>query len=164
MSEFDPPARGGVPTVSGLWVLWGVFASVVAVVTVAIPLLAPEVDTTVPAVLPAALAGAAGVGALVGMVALDRTLLAAPPADDLAAVTELRTRLVLQAAIAEAPVLLAAALTYVLGPPWLVPVAALPALVGLVVVRPSRRRLERFDATWAAGGTDVSLRRALPDA
>lgn len=141
--------------------LWWVFTSIVAVVALGVPFLVPDPDSTVPAALPVALAAAAGIGALVGIVALDRGLTATTPSDDRAAIAELRSRMVMQAAIAEAPALLAVALAFVLGPPWTATAGALPALVGLALVRPSRARLERLDARWREAGVDVSLRRGL---
>jgi hypothetical protein len=70
----------------------------------------------------------------------------------------------MQAALAEAPALIGVVLAFVLGPPWAATVGALPGLVALVLVRPRRARLARFDASWSTAGADVSLRRALPDA
>jgi hypothetical protein len=143
--------------------LWWLFLAVVAVVAVVVPLVADDPGSTVPAVLPAALTLAAGAAALVGAVAIDRGLLAARPADDRAAVAELRTRLVLQMAIAEFPALLGVALAYVLGPPWVATIGALPTVAALLLVRPRAARFERIDAAWRAGGADASLRRALLD-
>lgn len=141
--------------------LWWAFVGVVAVVAVVVPLVAEDPSSTVPAVLPAALALAAGAASLVGTVAIDRGLLASAPADDRAAVAELRSRLVLQMAIAEFPALLAVALAFVLGPPWVATAGALPALAALLLIRPRAARLDRIDAAWRAEGHDVSLRRAL---
>jgi hypothetical protein len=141
--------------------LWWTFVVVVAMVAVVVPLVAEDPSSTVPAVLPAVLALAAGAASLAGTVAIDRGLIAAAPADDRAAVAELRSRLVLQMAIAEAPALLGVALAYVLGPPWVATVGALPALIALLLVRPRASRIDRIDAAWRAGGHDVSLRRAL---
>lgn len=160
----SPNAAGdhGV-TRSSLLGLWAAFTGVVTVASIAIPLVATDMDSTVPAVLPAVLALSVGVAALVGMVALDRTLMATPPADDAAAAIELRARLVIQAAIAEAPVLIAAAMAFVLGPPWIVLAAAIPVLAGMGLVYPGPRRLARLDTAWAAAGADVSVGRALSD-
>jgi hypothetical protein len=153
-----PTAEVGLRSIAQLW--WA-FLVVVAAVAVVVPLVADDPGSTVPAVLPAALALAAGAAALVGAVAIDRGLLAARPADDRAAVAELRTRLVLQMAIAEFPALLGVALAFVLGPPWVATVGALPAIVALLLVRPRAARFERIDAAWRAGGVDASLQRAL---
>jgi F0F1-type ATP synthase membrane subunit c/vacuolar-type H+-ATPase subunit K len=141
--------------------LWWAFVTVVAAVAVVVPLVADDPGSTVPAVLPAALAIAAGVASVAGTIAIDRGLLARAPADDRAAVAELRSRLVLQMAIAEFPALLAVALAFVLGPPWVATAGALPALAALLLVRPRPARLDRIDAAWRADGHDVSLRRAL---
>jgi F0F1-type ATP synthase membrane subunit c/vacuolar-type H+-ATPase subunit K len=141
--------------------LWWAFVIVVTVVAVVVPIVAEDPSSTVPAALPAALALAAGAASLAGTLAIDRGLIAAAPDDDRAAVAELRSRLVLQMAIAEAPALLGVALAYVLGPPWVATIGALPALVALLLVRPRASRIDRIDAAWRAGGHDVSLRRAL---
>jgi hypothetical protein len=153
-----PTAEVGLRSIVQLW--WA-FLVVVAAVAVIVPVIADDPASTVPAVLPAALALAAGAAALVGAVAIDRGLLAARPADDRAAVAELRTRLVLQMAIAEFPALLGVALAFVLGPPWVATVGALPAVLALLLVRPRAARFDRIDAAWRAGGADASLRRAL---
>jgi hypothetical protein len=158
----DPQAsRRGEVTLRSVRALWLAFAAVIGLVAVLGPLLVPDPRSTVPPALTVALAATAGVGALVGIVALDRGLTGSTPADDRAAVAELRSRLVLQAAIAEAPALLAVALAFVLGPPFAVAAGAVPGFFGLLLVRPSTARLERLDATWRAAGSDVSLRRAL---
>jgi hypothetical protein len=157
----DDPSTTGETTLRSVQLLWLAFAGVVALVAVLVPFIVPDPGSTVPAALPVLLAATAGIGALVGIVALDRGLTAASPADDRAAVAELRSRLVMQAAIAEAPALLAVALAFVLGPPWAATAGALPGLVGLAMVRPSTARLERLDAAWRAEGVDVSLRRGL---
>ncbi|WP_052666940.1 hypothetical protein [Nitriliruptor alkaliphilus] len=159
MTEQAPTAGGA--TLRSVQALWLSFTAVVALAAVLVPFVVPDPDSTVPALLPTALAAAAGIAALVGIVALDRGLIAATPADDRAAVAELRSRLVMQAAIAEAPALLAVALAFVLGPPWAATAGALPGLIGLLLVRPTRSRLDRLDATWRAAGADVSLRRSL---
>lgn len=141
--------------------LWLAFAGIVALVAVLPPFIAPDPGTSVPAVLPAGLALATGLGALAGTVAIDRSLAATPPADDTDAVVELRSRLVMQAALAEAPALLGVVLTFVFGPPWVVVTGAAPGLIAMLIVRPRRARLERFDARWRSLGADVSLVRAM---
>lgn len=159
MSEHT--STSGDATLRSVRTLWLSFTVVVGLVAVLVPFLVPDPGSTVPPILPVLLAAAAGVGALVGIVTLDRGLTATTPADDRAAVAELRSRLVMQAAIAEAPALLAVALAFVLGPPWAATAGALPGLVGLLLVRPSAARLERLDAGWRAAGRDVSLQRGL---
>jgi hypothetical protein len=154
------PTEGEATLRSVRW-LWLAFTLVVAAVAVLIPLLVPDPEATVPAALPAVLALSAGVGALAGILAIDRGLVASRPADDRAAVAELRSRLVMQAAIAEAPALLAVAMAVVLGPPWVAAAGALPGLLGLLLVRPTGARFAKLDAAWRAAGVDVSLRRAL---
>lgn len=153
------PAEVGLRSIVQLW--W-FFVVVVAAVGL-VPLIAEDPASSVPAVLPAALALVAGAAALVGTIALDRGLLAARPADDRAAVTELRSRLVLQMAIAEFPALLGIALAFVLGPPWVATVGAVPAVTALLLVRPRAARFRRIDTAWRAGGVDASLQRALLD-
>lgn len=158
----DP--EGAIPgevSLRSVRALWLTFATVVGLVAAIGPFVVPDPGSTVPPVLPVALAAAAGVGALVGIVALDRGLATSAPPDDRAAVAELRSRLVIQAALAEAPALLAVALAVVLGPPMVVLAGALPGLLGLLLIRPSTARLDRLDASWRAAGSDVSLRRAL---
>jgi hypothetical protein len=164
MQESTVNQDGATPpeaTLRSVRLLWLSFTVVVALAAVLIPLLVPDPDSTVPAALPAILAAAAGAGALVGIVALDRGLIAARPVDDRAAVAELRSRLVMQAAIAEAPALVAVAMAVVLGPPWVAAAGAVPGLIGLLLVRPTPGRLAKLDAAWQAAGVDVSLRRAL---
>jgi F0F1-type ATP synthase membrane subunit c/vacuolar-type H+-ATPase subunit K len=160
--DAGPPEAAG-RSIGAMTQLWAAFVVVVAAVAILPPVLAPDPGSTVPAVLPALLALAGGAGALVGTIALDRGLAATAPADDDAAVAEFRSRLVLQAALAEAPALLGVVLAFVLGPPWVATVGALPGLVALLRVRPSTARIERFDEAWRAQGADVSLRRALQD-
>lgn len=140
--------------------LWaGVLGGLVVIAVIVLVLADAEPD--VPAILPAALVAAAGVAAIVGVEAVDRTFGAAPPEHDRAALTEYRVRFFLQVAIIEAPVLLAVALAFVLGPGWIVTVGILAAIVAMLRVRPTMARLRRFDATWQAAGHDVSLERAL---
>ncbi|MFP4312046.1 MAG: hypothetical protein ACLFS9_08730, partial [Nitriliruptoraceae bacterium] len=98
---------------------------------------------------------------LVAVLAIDRVFAATPPADDTAAVAELRTRLVLQSVVAETLVLATTVLAAVLGPRWNVAIGGLGAVAILLYIRPRPSRLERFDAAWAAQGSEVSLTRAL---
>jgi hypothetical protein len=139
--------------------LWAA-ASAAVVVLAGIVLATSTASSTVPAVLPAILTAAVSLGAVGAVVAVDRTFVSSPPADDAAAARELRTRAYGQLAILEAPVLLGVGLGFVLGPPWVVVVAAGGALAALVLTWPSRRRLGRFDDAWRAAGSDVSLLRA----
>jgi hypothetical protein len=155
----DPP----VDDLRSLQLVWWAFVGAVTVLALAVPVLAAGTSSTVPASLPAALTLAVGAGALISVLAIDRGLTTRPPGDDRAAVTELRSRLVLQLAVAEAPALLGVALSFALGPPWIVAVAALPTLLALLRVRPSRRRIDRLDQAWRAAGGKASLRRALID-
>lgn len=120
-----------------------------------------DADSTVPAALTVVLTVAVAVGALAGVMAVDRTFAASAPADDATAIQELRTRAFLQLAILEAPVLLGVALGFALGPPWVAAVGAAGALVSLAVSRPTRDRLARLDGSWRAAGHDVSLLRTL---
>jgi hypothetical protein len=164
MQEATVTQDGTTPpeaTLRSVRLLWLSFTVVVALAAFLLPFLVPDPGSTVPAALPVTLALAAGAGALVGIVALDRGLTAARPADDRAAVAELRSRLVMQAAIAEAPALLAVAMAVVLGPPWVAAAGAVPGLVGLFLIRPTPARLAKLDDAWRATGVDVSLRRAL---
>jgi F0F1-type ATP synthase membrane subunit c/vacuolar-type H+-ATPase subunit K len=104
---------------------------------------------------------AVAVGALAGVITVDRTFAASAPADDATAIQELRTRAFLQLAILEAPVLLGVALGFALGPPWVAAVGAAGALVALAASRPTRGRLAGFDGSWRSDGHDVSLLRTL---
>lgn len=156
-------ASPGTPT-TGVWsslaALWWACLGVALVAAGVAPFVVTDPDTTVPAALPVVLAASFGIAALVGILALDRGLAARPPADDQAAVTELRMRLVLQGALSEVPVAFAVVLAVVVGPPWVATVGALPSLLALLRVFPGRARLARLDAAWHAAGADVSLRRA----
>lgn len=119
-----------------------------------------DADPDLPAVLPAGLIAAVGVAAIIGVEAVDRTFAAGAPADDRAALVEYRVRFWLQIALLEFPVLLGVAVAVVLGPGWVVIVGMAAAVVALVRIRPSVRRLRRFDHTWQAQGHDVSIERA----
>jgi hypothetical protein len=65
-----------------------------------------------------------------------------------------------QLAVLEFPLFLGVAMGFVLGPPWIVLLAAVGALAALAVTWPTRSRLARFDAAWQAAGHDVSLLRS----
>lgn len=132
--------------------VWWAAASVVTAVALVVPVVVPDPETTVPAALPAVLGVTTAVAALVGVLVLDRGLLARRPADGEDAARELTARLVMQVALLEAPVLLAVALAAVVGPPWVVLPGALPALAGLLVLHPGRARLARLRARWDAAG------------
>ncbi len=155
----SPPSQ--VPLLRSIRLLWAGFTGALAVIAFVVPAVVPDAGSSVPALLPIALAATAGLGALAGIDAIDRAMAAATPRDDRAAVAELRSRLVMQAAIAEAPALLAVALAFVLGPPLAATAGALPGLIGMLRVRPSTARFDRFDQAWRAAGLDASLRRAL---
>ncbi len=138
--------------------LWAVlFLGVLALAGV-VTFLAPT-TATLPAVLPAALAAAIGAAGVVGVLALERLFAASPPSDDGAALAEYRTRLVLQAVVAEATVALAAVLAFVFGPAWVAAVGGAFAAAALLLTRPSQARFRRLDAAWAAAGADASLVR-----
>lgn len=123
-----------------------------------------DVDPRLPAILPLALALAIGGAGYIAVTAIDRIFAASPPANDDAAIGELRTRLVLQAVIAETVVLLATIVAFTLGPRWTVALGGLAGAMILLRVRPHGRRLARFDAAWQRAGHDVSVRRALRSA
>jgi hypothetical protein len=160
MAGTSSPSRTAVHrSLTRLWV--GVAVAVVALAVVVAA--TSDADSTVPAALPAVLTAAVAAGAAAGVAAVDRSFAASPPADDAAAVQELRTRAFLQLAILEAPLLLAVALGFTLGPPWVVAVGAAGALGALAIARPTRGRFARFDAAWQAMGNDVSLLRALDE-
>lgn len=156
MDERQDPLRS-------LQMLWAAVLACVVMVAVIVVVVA-QASPELPAALPALLVAALGVAAFVGVEAVDRTFAGAPPADDQAALVDYRTRLILQVAILEAPVLLAVALAFVLGPGWVVLVGAATTVIALLRVRPSLTRLRRFDHAWQSAGRDVSLERAVHQA
>ncbi len=120
-----------------------------------------DVEPRLPVALPLLLSTAVAVATFLAVVAIDRIFAASPPADDRAAVGELRTRMVLQAVLAETLVLVTTILAAMIGPRWNVTIGAVAATGILLWVRPRPARLRRFEAAWAAAGADVSLTRAL---
>jgi len=120
-----------------------------------------DVEPTLPVALPLLLSTAIACATAVGVHAIDRIFAASPPADDAAAVGELRTRMVLQAVLAETLVLVTTILAALIGPRWNVAIGAAAAVAILLWVRPRPARLRRFEAAWAARGADVSLTRGL---
>lgn len=135
-----------------LWLVWGAAAAVIVTLAVAVPLVIPDPATTVPAALTAALAASAAIAALIGVAVLERGAGARVPADADAVARELTTRLVLQVALLEAPTLLSVALAVVVGPPVVVLAGAIPAALGLVLVRPTGARLARRTEAWQQRG------------
>jgi hypothetical protein len=138
--------------------LWAVLLVGVLGLAGVVTFLAPS-EATLPPLLPAALAAAIGAAGVVGVLAIERLFAATPPVDDGAALAEYRTRLVLQAVVAEAVVALAAVIAFVFGPAWVAAVGGLFAVTALLLARPSQARFRRLDAAWAAAGADVSLVR-----
>jgi hypothetical protein len=136
--------------------LWAVSASTV-VLLAAVVVLTSDATSTVPTALPVLLTLAVAAGAVVGVVAVDRSLAGSPPADPDHALAEVRTRAYLQLAILEAPLLLGVALGFTLGPPWVAAVGAAGALVALVLSWPSSARLDRLARSWRASGVEVRL-------
>lgn len=134
--------------------MWSASAAVVVLVPAAAALLS-EASSSVPAWLSAALVLAVGAGALVTVRLVDRGLLLAEPADAAAAEEELRARLALQIALLQAPVLLAVALSVVLGPGALAWTGPVVGLAGLLPLWPSARRLRRIADSWRRAGHDV---------
>ncbi len=120
-----------------------------------------DVEPTIPAALPLLLSTSIAVAAGVGVLAIDRIFAASPPADDEAAVGELRTRMVLQAVLAETLVLLTTILAALIGPRWNVLIGTVAGVAILLWIRPRPARLQRFEAAWTAAGADVSLSRGL---
>jgi hypothetical protein len=144
----------------GLARLWVVVGGIVALVTLVV-VLTSDASSTVPDALPVVLTAAFALGAVSAVTAVDRSFVTNTPDGDLAALYELRTRSFLQLAILEAPALLGVALGFTLGPPWVAAVGAAGSLAALVLARPTRGRLARFDAAWRERGRDVSMLRAL---
>ena len=126
-------------------------------------LLAPVAggSSSLPPLLPLGLVAGLGAAAVLAVIAIDRLFAASPPEDDLAALRELRSRLLAQAVIAEAVVLVGAAIAFAFGPRSAALVGGVAAVVALVAVRPTPARMRRFDAAWSVAGRDVSLQRAL---
>lgn len=154
-----PPSEDRGPLTRQLQ-LWAAF--LVGVVLLAGVLTAVvDVEPTLPVALPLALSAAMVVAAVLAVLGLDRVFAATPPEDDTAAVSELRTRMVLQSVLAETLVLATTILAAMVGPRWNIAIGGLGALAILLYVRPRPGRLARFDAAWAAHGSDVSLTRAL---
>jgi hypothetical protein len=138
--------------------LWSAFVAAVVVLSIAGTLLA-DTESTVPALLPVLLVATLGAGAVAALVAVDRGLFLSAPTDDAGAAEEVRARLALQIAIAEAPTLLAFALAFVLGPPWVVLVGGAISVGALLRVRPSRARLRELEQVWARAGVEASVLR-----
>lgn len=154
-----PPSedRGPLARQRLLWLafLVGVLA-LAAILTVVV-----DVAPTLPPALPIALAATVGTAGVLAAVAIDRVFAATPPADDLAAIAELRTRMVLQAVVAETVVLLTTLLAAMVGPRWNIAIGGIAAALILLRVRPTPARLRRFDRAWRDAGADVSLTRGF---
>ncbi len=157
-----PPSddRGPLARQHLLWVAFLVGVVVLATILTVVV----DVEPALPVALPLLLATAISVAALLATVGIDRVFAAAPPADDTAAVAEFRTRLVLQAVIAETLVLITTILAAMIGPRWNVAIGGVVAIVILLRVRPTVARLRRFDRAWAATGAEVSLERGFASA
>jgi hypothetical protein len=148
-----PSASDPLASLGRLWMAAAVAILLLATVVV----WTSDADSTVPTALPVLLTLAVAAGAVAGVVAVDRSLAATPPADLDHAVGEVRTRAFLQLAILEAPLLLGVALGFTLGPPWVAAVGAAGALVALALSWPSSSRLERLASTWRANGVEITL-------
>jgi hypothetical protein len=120
-----------------------------------------DVAPSLPVALPLLLAATIGIAAVLAAIGIDRVFAATPPTDDTAAIAELRTRMVLQAVIAETAVLVTTVLAAMIGPRWNVAIGGLAAVVILLRVRPTTARLRRFDRSWQAAGAEVSLERGF---
>jgi protein-S-isoprenylcysteine O-methyltransferase Ste14 len=147
----------------GLQRLWGIFTVTVVVLALAGAVLA-DVESTVPAILPTILVLAVALGAVAGVEAVDRGLALAAPSTDEEARGEVRSRLAIQIAVAEAPTLLAFAITFALGPSWIVLLGGAASVTALLRVRPTEARLRRFEEAWRASGHDVSALRPAESA
>lgn len=140
--------------------LWLAFmVGVVALATILTVVV--DVEPALPVALPLLLTTAISVAALLATIGIDRVFAATPPSDDTAAVAEFRTRLVLQAVIAETLVLMTTILAAMVGPRWNVAIGGIMATAILLRVRPTTTRLRRFDRAWAAAGAEVSLERGF---
>ena len=147
---------------AGLRRLWAGFTATVLVLS-GIGALVADVESTVPAVLPVGLVLAVGVATAAAVEAVGRGLEAAAPTSDAQARGEVRSRLAIQIAIAEAPVLLAFALAFALGPGWVVLVGGAVSVATLLRIRPGEEGLRRLERAWRARGHDVSALRAAED-
>jgi hypothetical protein len=158
-----PPPNDDRGPLARQHLLWLAFL-VGVVVLATILTVVVDVEPTLPVALPLLLATAISVAALLATVGIDRVFAAAPPADDTAAIAEFRTRLVLQAVIAETLVLVTTILAAMIGPRWNVAIGGVVATAILLRVRPTTARLRRFDRAWAAAGAEVSLERGFASA
>lgn len=140
--------------------LWAAFLTGVVLLAGVLTVVV-DVTPTLPVALPLALSVAMVAAAALAVLGMDRVLAATPPEDDTAAVAELRTRLVLQAVLAETLVLATTILAAMTGPRWNVAIGGVGAVAILLHIRPRPSRLARFDRAWADQGHDVSLVRAL---
>ena len=153
----QPTDRGPLAVQHRLWLAFlGGVVLLGGVLTVVV-----DVEPTIPVALPLLLSASIAGATAIGVLAIDRIFAASPPADDNTAVAELRTRLVLQAVLAETLVLATTILAALVGPRWNVAIGAVAAVAILLWVRPRPARLRRFEAAWAAAGSEVSLTRAL---
>jgi hypothetical protein len=123
--------------------------------------LALDRQPDVPVALLVALVGALTLAMLIAIAAVERLLLASPPATDGEALAAYRTRFLVQLALSELPGLLAFALTFAFGPPWLGLVGGVGSLVCALSFRPTRDRMGRMDRAWQARGHDVSMLRLI---
>lgn len=143
--------------------LWLAFlVGVVALATILTVVV--DVEPALPVALPLLLTTAISVAALLATIGIDRVFAATPPSDDTAAIAEFRTRLVLQAVIAETLVLMTTILAAMVGPRWNVAIGGVMATAILLRVRPTTARLRRFDRAWAAAGSEVSLEQGFASA
>lgn len=155
----QPTDRGPLRVQQQLWLAFLVGVVLLGTILTAVV----DVEPQLPAALPLLLSAAIAVATFLAVLAIDRIFAASPPADDATAVGELRTRLVLQAVLAETLVLITTVLAALVGPRWNIALGAVAATGILLWVRPRPARLRRFEAAWAAAGADVSLTRALDD-
>lgn len=110
-------------------------------------LVTADPDSTLPAALPVLLAAVTGAAAVGGVVAAERMLARRTP-DPAEAAAALHAHGFLQLAVAEFPLLLAVAMAYVMGPPWVVVVGAAAALAALLIGAPTTARARRLEGLW----------------
>lgn len=135
---------------------WTAFAVALAgVLAVGLIVEAPASD--LPVALPVALTVVTGVGALTAIVAIQRGLASATPADDAEAHGELQWRSALSLSLALAPVLLGVALAVVFGHRASVVAAAVVGAAAAAAGAPRSSRIERIERSWRARGTDASI-------
>jgi hypothetical protein len=138
---------------------WAALGATAVVLAVLAATTSPS-TSDLPAWLPVTLVAASSAGTLAAMVAVGRGLARTSPADDDAALAELRARQALRLAIGLAPVLLGVAMAVIFGHRATLLVAAIVAGVIAAVGNPRNNWLQAVDASWNERGLRASIVRA----